>query len=120
MPKISLADAQTLELDDWGPVGVPVGDGPVAQLSGKVLESDEANGLECGVWECTPGTWRRQVTEAESCTFVAGEAIFHADSGEKLTLSPGVAVFFPANTTGVWEVKQTLRKVYMTAKPRGA
>jgi len=118
LPQIALADAKVLKLEDWGPVKVPVGDGPVAQLYGKHLELDPANGTETGVWECTPGVWRRQVTQSESCTFVKGHAFFHADSGETLELKPGVAVFFPAKTTGIWDVRETLRKVYMTVEPR--
>jgi len=113
----SVADALNATLEDWGPIAVHVA-GPVAQLSGRKLEVDEANGTETGIWECTPGSWRRQVKESESCTFIKGHAIFHADSGEKIELSPGTAVFFPANTTGVWDVKETLRKVYMTVKER--
>jgi uncharacterized cupin superfamily protein len=109
----SVADAVNAKLEDWGPIKVHVA-GPIAQLSGVKLEVDEANGTETGIWECTPGTWRRQVTQSESCTFIKGRAIFHADSGEKVDIRPGTAIFFPANTTGIWEVKETLRKVYMT------
>jgi uncharacterized cupin superfamily protein len=117
-PKItSVANALAAKLDDWGPIKVHVA-GPVAQLSGVKLEVDETNGTETGIWECTPGSWRRQVKESESCTFIKGHAIFHADSGEKLDIRTGTAIFFPANTTGIWEVKETVRKVYMTVKER--
>jgi uncharacterized cupin superfamily protein len=117
-PRIaSVIDALAAKLEDWGPIKVHVA-GPVAQLSGVKLEVDEANGTETGIWECTPGTWRRQVTQSESCTFVKGHAIFHADSGETIDIRSGTAIFFPANTTGIWEVRETLRKVYMTVEPR--
>ena len=117
-PKIaSVANALNAKLDVWGPIKVHVA-GPVAQLSGVKLEVDEANGTETGIWECTPGSWRRQVKESESCTFIKGHAIFHADSGETIDIRPGTAIFFPANTTGIWEVKETVRKVYMTVKER--
>jgi uncharacterized cupin superfamily protein len=110
-------DALTAELEDWGPIKVHVA-GPVAHLYGRHLGLDPANGTETGIWECTPGTWRRQVTQSESCTFIKGHAIFHADSGEKIDIRPGTAIFFPANTTGIWEVQETVRKVYMTVEPR--
>lgn len=113
----SVADAVAAKLEDWGPIKVHVA-GPVAHLYGRKLEVDEANGTETGIWECTPGTWRRQVTQSESCTFVKGHAIFHADSGEKIDIRAGTAIFFPANTTGIWEVKETVRKVYMTVEPK--
>ena len=114
---VDVADAVNAKLEDWGPIQVHVS-GPVARLSGVKLAVDEANGTETGIWECTPGTWRRQVTQEESCTFVKGHAIFHADSGEKIDIKAGTAVFFPPNSTGIWEVKETVRKVYMTVEER--
>lgn len=37
----------------------------------------------------------------------------HADSGETQEITAGDTLFFPANTTGVWHIRETLRKVYV-------
>ena len=48
----------TLLLDESSPVAVPLGE-PVAIASTTSVERDD--GVETGVWECTPGRWRRQI-----------------------------------------------------------
>ena len=64
-------------------------------------------------YESSPGKFRRQIKNAEFCHFIAGRCVFHADSGERLDIRAGDAVFFPANTTGTWEVIETARKTYI-------
>ncbi len=68
---------------------------------------------DVGVWECSPGTWRRAVESGEFCHIVGGHGRFHADSGESLELEPGDAVLFPPHTKGTWEILSTLRKTYV-------
>ena len=50
------------QLDDWGPVPQPLGE-PVSHLSGKII-SENSDGSEAGIWECTPGKWTRLVMDA--------------------------------------------------------
>jgi uncharacterized cupin superfamily protein len=94
-------------LEDWGQVGEPVG-AVVPALRGR--ESRESP--EIGVWESSPGRFRRQVKGAEFMHFVAGWARFHSDTGQTVEIRAGDAVYFPANTSGTWEVIETLRKTY--------
>lgn len=70
-------------------------------------------GPDAGVWECSPGTWRRAVVSAEFCHIVSGRGRFYADGGESLELEAGDAVVFPPNTNGTWEILTTLRKTYV-------
>jgi len=102
------AAAASAKLEDWGPVGEPVGQ-PVPKLRGQ--GAHEAP--DVGVWECSPGKFRRQIKSAEFCHFIAGSCVFHADSGERLEIKAGDAVFFPANTLGTWEILETARKTYI-------
>jgi uncharacterized protein len=95
-------------LADQGPVVEPVG-APVARIRSRA----DHEGPDIGVWECTPGKWRRQVKSGEFSHFVAGRCVFHADSGEHLAIEAGDAVIFPPNTTGTWEILETVRKVYV-------
>ena len=96
------------ELADRGPANQPQGE-PVARIRSKSLHEQP----NCGVWECSPGKWRRAVTQAEFSHFVAGKCRFHADSGETLDIEASDAVLFPPNTLGTWEVIETVRKNYL-------
>jgi hypothetical protein len=50
--------------------------------------------VEAGVWECSPGIWRRQILQAELCHFVSGYAFFTPEGGDKFEIKAGDAVFF--------------------------
>ena len=101
------AKVPAAKLEDWGQVGEPVGS-PVPQLKG--IESREKP--DVGIWECSPGKFRRQVKGAEFMHFVAGRCRFVSDSGQTLEIEAGDAVYFPANTFGTWDVAETVRKTY--------
>jgi Predicted enzyme of the cupin superfamily len=93
---IKAAQAMPAEdLADRGPANQPQGE-PVARIRSKSLHEQP----NCGIWECSPGKWRRAVTQAEFSHFVAGKCRFHADSGETLDIEAGDAVLFPPNTWG--------------------
>ena len=104
----------TEELDDWGPVPKPL-DEPVSQLSGIII-SENSDGSEAGIWECTPGKWTRLVMDAEISTFLEGKAIFHPEQGESIHIDAGDTLYFDANNKGTWEVLETVRKAYLTYK----
>jgi uncharacterized cupin superfamily protein len=95
-------------LESLGPVRVPLGE-PIAELRGAALRAAP----ECGVWECTPGRWRRQVESAEFCHFLVGRCTFTPDGGAPLQIAAGDSVYFPARTSGVWDVVETVRKTYV-------
>ncbi|VVD61111.1 hypothetical protein PCO31111_00109 [Pandoraea communis] len=103
--------AQLGGLEDWGAAGLP-GTTP-AQVSGvqKVIPGNEA--IDTGVFECTPGTYRRAVKQAEVMHFLAGRATFTPDGEAPLEISPGDTLFFEANTEGLWQIDETIRKVYV-------
>ena len=81
----------------------------VSQLRGRVI-NEHPDGSEAGIWECTPGTWTRQVMDAEISNFVKGHALFHPDDGEAIEISAGDTVYFDENSKGTWEVLETVRK----------
>ena len=102
------------ELEDWGSVGQPIGE-PVAQVRG-VLIANEEPGLEAGVWECSPGKWVRQVMEAEFTTFLNGSATFTPEGGTAFAIRAGDVIYWPANSKGVWDIHETLRKFFLVVK----
>jgi uncharacterized cupin superfamily protein len=81
---------------------------PVAMIRSK----DWRKGPDAGVWEIAPGRWKRGVKNAEFVHFVKGRCEFHHEGGTVLSIEPGDAVFFPAHTTGTWNVIETVRKTY--------
>ncbi|WP_449473646.1 cupin domain-containing protein [Sphingobium chungangianum] len=66
-----------------------------------------------GVWECSPGRWRREVRQAEFCHFLSGRATFTPDDGPPLEITAGDAVHFSASTRGVWETHETCVKLFI-------
>ena len=103
-------DVARLPLGEPGPVGVPLGE-PLAEVATATVERDD--GVEAGVWECTPGRWRRQIVQQEFCHFVQGRCTFTPDDGAPIQIQAGDALMFPANTTGIWDVQETVRKSYV-------
>ena len=92
------------------PVAVPLGT-PVAVTSVTCVE--RTDGVETGIWECTPGRWRRQIVQQEFCHFIKGRCTFTPDGGEALIIEVGDALMLPANSTGIWDIQETVRKTYV-------
>ena len=99
-----------ITLDESNPVAVPLGE-PVAVTSTTSVE--RSDGVETGIWECTPGRWRRQIVQQEFCHIIAGRCTFTPDGGEPMEIKAGDALMMPANTTGVWDIQETVRKTYV-------
>jgi uncharacterized cupin superfamily protein len=111
MQPIRLASPENVpsaDLTDWGPAKEPVG-----SLIARIRSTEHGKRDRVGVWECTPGRWRRQVMEREFAHFLSGRARFIPDQGEAFDINAGDAVWFPADTTGTWEIIETLRKSYV-------
>ena len=66
-----------------------------------------------GIWECTPGRFRRQVPQAEYSYFIVGEGSFTPDGGEAVEFRAGDAIYFAADTQGEWNIRKTVRKAYL-------
>jgi uncharacterized protein len=98
------------ELEDWG-VPKTIGE-PKCQLRGIILQENE-DGSQGGIWECTPGKFIREVVQAEYVTFLSGRCIFHPDNGDPVEIKAGDVLFFPENSTGTWEIIETVRKAYL-------
>ncbi len=104
------SNTPALVLGDETPVAVPLGEPRAVTRS---LAVERADGVETGVWECTPGRWRRQIVQQEFCHFIAGRCTFTPDGGEPIAIGAGDALMMPANTTGVWDIQETVRKTFV-------
>ncbi|QJI29125.1 cupin domain-containing protein [Pseudomonas sp. ADAK18] len=103
-------NALDTHLPDSAPVAVPLGS-PIAQAS--TLSVERSDNVETGIWECTPGRWRRQIVAQEFCHFIQGRCTFTPDNGETLHIEAGDALMLPANSTGIWDIQETVRKTYV-------
>ncbi|TLP71559.1 cupin domain-containing protein [Pseudomonas nitroreducens] len=111
MPQpILLTGTAGLELPAPQPVKEPLGT-PVSSTATRAEEGE--GGLLTGVWECTPGRWRRQVLSREFSHFISGHCLFIPDDGEPIELRAGDAVLFPANCQGTWDIRETVRKSFV-------
>jgi uncharacterized cupin superfamily protein len=110
-------DAPSPQLNDWGAVGAPLSE-PACRLRGDKMTLPLPGGPDAGVWECSPGRYRRQIRSAELMHILAGEAVFTPDGGgAPITLRAGDLLFFEAETLGTWDIRASLRKVYLVFHP---
>ena len=107
------------ELDALGPVPIPLST-PAPQLFGRrVLDESAMRQGECrataamGIWECSRGRWQRTIMKEEFAHVLAGRARFFPEQGPPIEIRAGDSFWFPANTKGVWEIQEDLRKVYV-------
>lgn len=106
------------ELDQLGPVKVPLTSPPSMLVGRKYI--DEAPGIDSmGIWECSPGRWQRTIMEEEFAHFITGSARFVPESGEPIDIRAGDTIWFPANTRGIWEISEDVRKVYVIIERPG-
>lgn len=66
-------------------------------------------------WECTPGRFKWDYTEDETVYIIKGE-VFITQDGSERRLGAGDIAFFPAGTTCLWRVTETVRKVAFLRK----
>jgi len=97
--------------EDRGTAGLP-GTGR-ARVSGRQVVIPGSEAFDTGVFECTQDTYRRGVKEAEVMHFLAGAGTFAPDGEEAIEFGAGDTLFFAANTEGLWDVRETMRKVYV-------
>ena len=118
MPIVKIKDAAGIpseRLEDWG-TPKTIGE-PICRLRGLTISENE-DGSQAGIWECTPGKFIREVKQAEMTTFLSGHCFFHPDNGDPIEIKGGDVLFFPENSTGTWEILETVRKAYLVYNPK--
>jgi uncharacterized cupin superfamily protein len=103
------ADPMTLELQPDGPLAVVEGDPRAA-----ILELYRDADVEAGVWEVTPGVFAGENAGfGEQMYVLAGEATVTSEDGSSVELRPGVWFVARDGWRGTWEVRSTVRKLYV-------
>ncbi|MEA2251366.1 MAG: uncharacterized protein QOG70_1608 [Solirubrobacteraceae bacterium] len=99
-------------LEDTGPrAGADAG---TPMTSARVLQPAAAGVPEVGVWECTPGGWPiEDRPDTEVVVVVSGAATLTPRDGAPVEIGPGDTAVLPRGWSGRWDVRETLRKVYV-------
>ena len=75
--------------------------------------------VEIGIWEVTPGSFRGETDGIyEQMHFVAGRGTITDADGVVTEIRAGVVMLCPDGWSGVWDVRETIRKTYTIVKTR--
>lgn len=109
---VSPEKLESSQLDDWGEVDLPLSD-PPCLLRGRYQVVAGRENIQTGIWECTPGHFRRKNPAGEMMHILSGECSFTGDDGKVIEGGPGDTFYFEPETEGVWHIRSTLRKVFV-------
>jgi uncharacterized protein len=76
------------------------------------LSLGTVDGVEVGVWELTEGTVRDTEVN-EIFVVLSGRGTVRFEDGERLDLTPGIAVRLVAGERTTWTVESTVRKIWV-------
>jgi len=111
LPLVVVRQAERAELGTAAPAKFPLSDLIALQSTAQDQVSEEIQ-ASIGVWESSPGQFKRHVTNREFSHIVKGRCTFTPEGGEPIALQAGDAVLFPANCEGVWDIQEDFRKTY--------
>lgn len=105
---LSLSDMDVGEMTDK-----PTTLTPGQTEAAKELWTSHDGSVSIGVWECTPGRFTADRSQAaEFCHFLSGRIVMTHLDGTKRELGPGDAIILPKGWKGEWEIVEQTRKIY--------
>jgi uncharacterized cupin superfamily protein len=104
---LARANALELELAD-----TDAGEGNPAIKTG-ILELDTVKDATFGVWEIVPGVLEGVPPVDEVFVVLSGDATLTTEGEEPLQLGPGSVVRLVVGQKTRWDVRETVRKVYI-------
>jgi len=73
--------------------------------------------LEIGIWECTPGRFTADRSQAsETCHIISGKVEMRHLDGTTQLLGPGDLLVLPQGWKGEWRLLERTRKLYVIHK----
>ena len=66
-----------------------------------------------GLWDCSPGSWRVSYDEWEYCLILSGKVRLTGDDNTVIEASAGDSLVLEPGYSGVWEVLEPTRKLYV-------
>jgi uncharacterized protein len=115
MPLIVKLDPQAAPAEVNRPDRAKLVDGDPVHTTWNVEERD---GLYCGMWQSTPGSWRVDYAEWEYFSIRSGHSTLTAQDGTVTQLRAGDAHVLRPGFRGVWTVLETTLKDYVILMPR--
>ena len=88
------------------------------QDAAKALWTSPDGRMETGVWECTPGRFTADRSQAaELCHLLSGRVTLHNGDGSAREIAAGEMFVLPLGWRGEWTIHEQTRKIYtMVAK----
>jgi uncharacterized cupin superfamily protein len=117
VPSAFLPAAQVLE----GALPAEVPMEPVTRGARTAKEAVVFDGPDghCAVWECEPGMYPRVKDKRGSFMYIlSGEATITDQDGTSHELTTGSVLALPCGWEGTWDIRRTIRKVYIHSTPR--
>lgn len=106
-------DAKDIELSGWTPKPNTLAGEPLEALH----ELHSQDGLDIGIWECTPGEFRSAKDGiSELMVFTHGAGTITPDGADPVEIRPGASIITPDGWTGAWEITEAVRKIYVIWK----
>lgn len=103
-------DSITPEHDAPAPEKILSGD---PRFTTWLVEARDDDTLFTGVWEATPGSWRISYDEWEFCSILSGQSRLTDKDGMTCDVGPGDSFVLQPGFSGVWEVLETTRKLFV-------
>jgi uncharacterized cupin superfamily protein len=89
-----------------------------ARTAKEAVLFDGPDGL-CAVWECEPGVYPRVKDRRGSFMYIiSGDATITDQDGTSHELTAGSVLALPYGWVGTWDIRRTIRKVYVHSTPR--
>ena len=81
----------------------------------RFAELFERDGIDVGVWACTPGGWAiENRPDTEIVSIISGRARITDADGTMKEVGPGDVFVLPAGWSGRWDILEDLEKLYVT------
>jgi uncharacterized protein len=103
-----LAGGADAELEDWGSRPEATAH-PIATHGLEVWVDGEKS---AGIWQCTPGPSHWVHNENEVIYVLSGRMTVTPEGGKPTEIGAGDVAVFPLGWTGIWDIHETVRKVY--------
>ena len=105
------------ELEPW-PFDNPASDYKILRgqprASGRLDYGGSDTGSRLGIWSCTEGAFECTELGDELQTIIGGRLILTRVGGESIECGPGDSIFTRKGERVVWDVRETVTKVFFT------
>jgi uncharacterized protein len=96
---------------------------PAKVIAGDPVHStwllEDVDGLYCGLWQSTPGTWRISYAEWEYVHIHSGHSVLTDADGTATTLKAGDSYMIRPGFEGTWAVIETTLKDFVIRSQGG-